>query len=131
MKNFISKNWKRILLIIGGIFIAINLIHIIITPATIPQDFLEYGPDIESDIFDKTNEIAEDVTDINFSSTNSGETSDEELANNENPSIVDKVSDSTGMPQNLTKGLLFFGLALAAVMVIAGITDGSDDKKKK
>ena len=61
MKNFISKNWKNILIAIGVIFIVIDLIYIINIPATIQEDFLEYGPNVEQDIFDGMNNLADEV----------------------------------------------------------------------
>ena len=48
MKNFISRNWKKILIAIGVICIIIALIFIFIIPATIQEDFLEYGPDVKN-----------------------------------------------------------------------------------
>ena len=64
MKNYISKNWKNIFIIIGVFFIAINIVLKITSPATIPQDFLKYGPDIESDIFDNIKKVSDEDLDI-------------------------------------------------------------------
>lgn len=67
MKNFISKNWKNILIIIGVIFIVIDLFYILIIPATIQEDFLEYGPNVEYDIFDGASSITNDIKNIGLS----------------------------------------------------------------
>ena len=116
MKKFISKNWKNIFLIIGGIFIIVDLFFIITTPANVPQDFLEYGPEVESDIFDGMSNISEEIKDIN----GSGE-------------IVSDVSNQTGLSPELSKGLLVIGVGLIIIFAISAITDGSgsSDKKKK
>ena len=124
MKNFISKKWKNILLVIGGIFILLDLLVIITTPATIPQDFLEYGPDVESDVFDNINDSASEIEKIEISSgSNSGETSD--LATN--------ISEKTGIPPALSRGFLFFIVAFVIIIIISAVVEGSGggDKKKK
>lgn len=124
MKKFISKNWKNIILIIGGIFILIDLLGIVTTPATIPQDFLEYGPNIESDIFDKVNDSANELGNIDVSNdSNSGESSD----------LTTSISDKTGIPPELSRGLLIFGVGFVLIVIISSIVEGSGggDKKKK
>ena len=114
MKKFISKNWKNIFLIIGGILIAIDLIFIITTPATVPQDFLEYGSEVESDIFDGVNNISEDVKNLN----NSGE-------------LVSDVSNQTGLSPELARGLLIIGVGLIIIFIISALMEGSSSDKKK
>ena len=47
MKTFITNNWKKILIIIGGIFIAINVFTKIVTEKTLLADYVKYGKDIE------------------------------------------------------------------------------------
>ncbi len=124
MKKFISKNWKNIILIIGGIFILIDLLGILTTPATIPQDFLEYGPNVESDIFDKVNDSANEIGNIDVSNdSTSGEKAD--LATN--------ISENTGIPPELSRGFLFFGVGFILIVIISCIVEGSGgaDKKKK
>lgn len=117
MKKFISKNWKNIFISIGVIFIVINLLFKIISPATIPQDFLEYGPNIESDIFDSANDISNGITKIE----DSGD-------------IVNNVSNSTGLPSNLAKGIVVFAFGFILILIISNLTEGSSGsggKKKK
>ena len=47
MKNFITNNWKKILIIIGGIFIAINVLSKVVTEKSLLTDYIKYGKDIE------------------------------------------------------------------------------------
>lgn len=130
MKNFISKNWKNIFIIIGGIFILIDLLTIISTPATIPQDFLEYGPNIESDIFDTVNDTvddtAENIKDGNISDASTSESG-------ESVNIVTNISEKTGIPPELSRGLLFVGAAIIIIVILSSIIEGSGsaDKNKK
>ena len=115
MKNFISKNWKNILITIGGIIIALNLFNKFTTPATIPQDFLEYGPNVEHDIFDTVENIPNEVEDIGSSDD-----------------IVDDVSNKTGLPNDLSKGLVVVLAGVFVIFIISAITEKpSADKKKK
>lgn len=119
MKNFINKNWKNFFLIIGVIFIIIDLFYIITSPATIPQDFLEYGPNIESDIFDGTKEITDEVVN-----------SEPESSEND---IVSNVANTTGMSPDLAKGLLVFAFCFIIILVLSSVLEGSSggNKKKK
>lgn len=48
MKNFLSKNWKRILILIAGIFIAVNIFHKVTAPRSLVSEFTQYGPDVEN-----------------------------------------------------------------------------------
>lgn len=123
MKDFISKNWKKIFYIIGGIIIAIDLFFIITTPGTIPQDFYEYGPNIESDIFDNSMETADKVTD---------EIKDIEVSGEENL-LPSPVPEDSNLPSNsnLTKGLIIFGIVFIVFFALSGVIDGSGGSGKK
>ena len=114
MKNYISKNWKNIFIIIGVAFIVVNLFFKITTPANIPQDFLNYGPDIESDIFDGANNISNEITEID-----------------ESGDIVTNVAETTGIPTNLAKGILIFAFGFILILIISNLTEGSSGGKKK
>jgi len=118
MKDFISKNWKKIFYIIGGILIAIDLFFLITTPGSIPQDFLKYGPDVESDIFDNTAGITEEVKDLEVSGDNL---------------LPDPVEDNTLASPNLVKGLIIFGIVLIVILAFSATIEGSGSggKKKK
>lgn len=48
MKKFFTKYWKRILIIIAGIFIVINVIGKCVAPRNLIEEYVEYGPNIES-----------------------------------------------------------------------------------
>ena len=123
MKELISKNWKKILYVITGIFIIVDLFFICTSPATIPQDFLEYGPTVEEDIFDITDDTTDDVAN----------TVVEEIEKPaESGELVGQISEDTGFSPNLVKGLLVFGIALIVILALSNIVDGvGGDKKKK
>ena len=127
MKDFISKNWKKLFYIIGGIIIAIDLFFIITTPGTIPQDFYDYGPTVESDIFDNSMKKADEATDKITDNIENNEVSNEE---NLLPSPVPEDSD---IPSNsdLTKKLIIFGIIFIVFFALAGIIDGSGGGAKK
>lgn len=59
MKSFITNNWKKILITIGGIFIAINVFAKITTEKTLLADYIKYGKDIE-----KVDIISGDVEEV-------------------------------------------------------------------
>ena len=48
MKSLISNNWRKILVIIGIVFLVIILFHKIIAPKRLIEDYVKYGKDIES-----------------------------------------------------------------------------------
>lgn len=48
MKNFLSKYWKRILILIAGIFIIINIVSKSAMPRNVISDVAKYGPDVEA-----------------------------------------------------------------------------------
>ncbi len=114
MKNFISKNWKKILYTITGILMVIDLFFIVTSPATISQDFLKYGPDIKGDVIDSS----ENLTDKIEEPSTSGE-------------IIQQIADDTGFSPDLVKGILIFGIALVLILALSGIIDGSSSDKKK
>lgn len=117
MKNFISKNWKNIFYIIGGILIVIDLFFIATTPASVSQDFLKYGPTVENDIVDSTTEFTENVE---LPKEDSGDSS-----------LVEDISEGTGIPFDLTKVVIVFAIGLAVLLVLSSIMDGSGDSDKK
>ena len=142
MKNFINKNWKNILIIIGVIFLVIDLFYIIVTPATIPQDFYKYGPNIESDIFDSAIDVSDQIGDyiVSGENVNSGEQVDSEQ-NESNNNVSENVSgeqtniscDNTqsnvSVSDKMFKGVVIFGVALVILLLLSALVDGSDSKK--
>lgn len=127
MKDFISKNWKKLFYIIGGIIIAIDLFFIITTPGTIPQDFYDYGPTVESDIFDNSLKKADEVTDEVTDNIENSELADEENL------LPSPVPEDSNIPSNsdLTKKLIIFGIVFVVFFALAGIIDGSSGGAKK
>ncbi len=62
MKNFLSKYWKRILIIITGILIIINIVVKTSAPHTLVEEYAKYGSDVKaSSVSINTREIADDV----------------------------------------------------------------------
>lgn len=125
MKKYFDKVWKKVFLIIGIALISFSLFNIITAETVIKEQFLEYGPEVETDIFDATGEFAGDVEDkVNNELESSGEDS----------GIVSDVSDSTGLSPDLTKMLLVLGIGVIVILVFSELVEGSSggsDKKKK
>ena len=48
MKSFLSKNWKKILIIIAIIFIVLNMINKCIAPHILVEEYAKYGRDVEA-----------------------------------------------------------------------------------
>lgn len=127
MKDFVSKNWKKIFYVIGGILIVFDLFLIISTPASIPQDFLKYGPDIESDIFDTSLEVSDNIESEVTEKIEEIEPSGDDL-------VTDLIGDNSNVSPELMKGIMFFGIAFIVLMVLSAVMDGSSGgsaKKKK
>ena len=64
MKSFLSKYWKRILILIAGIFIAINVISKCTAPHTLPQEYAKYGPDVEVSSGNFKESASQVITDV-------------------------------------------------------------------
>ena len=126
MKDFISKNWKKIFYIIGGIIIVVDLFFIITTPGTIPQDFYEYGPTIESDIFDNTIETADKVKDEAKDEITEGENLLDSPV--DSPVSGDSILSSTS---SIPKGLIIFGIIFIVIFALSGVIEGSGGSSKK
>lgn len=47
MKTLITNYWKKILVLIGGVFIFFNTFRKIIAPKTLISDYVKYGKNIE------------------------------------------------------------------------------------
>lgn len=126
MKSYFNKSWKKVFLVIGIVLIVVDLFFIVTSPTVIPQQYLEYGPSMEGDLFDKADEITDEI----------GEEIDENSGNKdssgEDSGIVSDVSDKTGLPSNVTKILLFFGIGIIVVLALSALLDseGGSDKKK-
>ena len=46
MKTFLTKYWKRILILIASIFIILNIVNKYIAPHNLVNEFAKYGPDV-------------------------------------------------------------------------------------
>ena len=57
MKSFLSKYWKRILILVGIIFIVINIIGKCTAPHLLIEEFAIHGPSVESNININASEI--------------------------------------------------------------------------
>ena len=63
MKKFITNNWKKILIIIGVVFIIMNLITKLTIDKTLLSDYIKYGKDIEKpDIIGNVSEAVSGAT---------------------------------------------------------------------
>lgn len=116
MKNFFSKNWKKIVYVICGIAIAINLILAFITPSSIVEEYYKYGPTVYSDIGGiDTENISGDV-------------------NEGVDNLTDYVQDKTGYSDSSARILVIAALLVCGVLILSNIIDdssSSSDKKKK
>lgn len=111
MKNFLSKNWKRIIYLVAIIFIIFNFISTLLTKNTIIDDFYKYGPDY------KRPDI---VIQIDEKEIVSGEST-----------ITKSISDNTGMPDNLARGVLILAGGILIIMVISNIIEGNSASSAK
>jgi len=112
MKAFISKNWKRIIFTICGFAIVVNLIKVTFTPATVIDDFYNYGPNYSQDIIDKTKNLDVDVdSDIN--------------------TAAGKMSADTGIQKDYTKIIIVFTILICGALILSNIVDGGSAPAKK
>lgn len=58
MKDFITNNWKKVLMAVGGFFILSNIIYKIAAPKSLLKDYTKYGKDVQS------SKIIEEVTEV-------------------------------------------------------------------
>ena len=116
MKSFLSKNWKNIIFVICGIAIAINLIKVVATPATIPEQYYKYGPSVRTDLVDKTKDTAE----------NAGEKAKDGV-----DTLTDFVAENTGYSDQSASIVVLIALLICGVLIISNIIDGDGSSKKK
>ena len=104
MKNFLSKNWKMILIIIAGIFICLNVFQKCIAPHTLVNEYAKYGPDVEAvDFSGKANNVVNQVSEI--------------MPNNGSNDIV--------------RIALILGVGLLIAVIISNLTSGKASSGKK
>ena len=105
MKNFLSKYWKRILILIGSIFIIINIMGKCTAPHSLVQEYAKYGPSIEST-------HGKIDVDINTSE------------------IVTKVEENSPFSEDIVKIVLILTGLLIGVTVLSDIANKKPAKKK-
>ena len=117
MKNFFSKNWKKIVYVLCGIAILINLILVFITPATIVDEYYKYGPSQYADVGGQVN-VGNISGDVNDGVDN----------------LTDYVQDKTGYSDSSARVLVISALLVCGVLILSNIIDdssSSSEKKKK
>ena len=120
MKNFLSKNWKKIVYVLCGIAIAVNLIIVFSTPANMVEEYYKYGPQVGRDVIDGSISV-------------SGE-GIKDAANDGVDNLTEFAQDVTGYNDSNAKVIVIVSLIVCAVLIISNIIDDSSssaDKKKK
>ena len=116
MKNFLSKNWKKIVYVLCGIAILINFIIVVTRPANMVEEYYKYGPQIKSNIISISGENIKD--------------SAEEGVN----SLTDYVVEEGGMSDSTVRVVVIVALLICGVLILSNLIDdggSSGDKKKK
>ena len=62
MKNFLSKYWKNLLIVITAIFIIINIISKCSTPHILTSEYAKYGPTVENSVSGNAGKVISGVT---------------------------------------------------------------------
>lgn len=63
MKNFLSKYWKKILIVIAAIFIIINIVGKCVAPHVLTAEYAKYGPEPKDSVNINAGEVITTVTD--------------------------------------------------------------------
>ena len=117
MKNFLSKNWKRILILIAGIFIAINVVNKCMAPRTLIEEFGKYGPDVEKKNY--------------FASGSLINTSGNSLISGENSNFIEGTSFSSPLTAEMTKVALFIGGGIIIALILTELANKKPSSGKK
>ncbi|MBO5178796.1 MAG: hypothetical protein J6B87_00395 [Clostridia bacterium] len=113
MKKFIANNWKKILIVIGVILIIINVGLKLMQEPNVVTGYIENGPIIEKDMFDKIGDTAEDAT---------GNVKD-------NPDdIKDEYGEKTGIDTKFFRIMIITGVIVGGIILFSSLFE-SDDKK--
>lgn len=104
MKNFLSKYWKRILILIAGIFIIINIVSKSAMPRNVISDVAKYGPDVEA-------------SNVNLN-IGSG-------------SLASDFVASSPVSEDMTKLAIILAIGLLAAVIIADLGSKKSGGKKK
>lgn len=108
MKKLLSKYWKNILMIIGAIFIIINIANKCMAPRTLISEVAKYGPDIQSS--GGITNIIDKIPNTNVDTENVGES----IMNGE-----------------MMKICIIAAVALIGVSVLGDLANKKPAKKKK
>lgn len=105
MKNFLSKYWKKILIVIAAIFIIIDIISKCSAPHVLTNEYAKYGPDIEDSVDINAGGVISDVT--------------------------NEVKDTAPISEEMVRICLILAGGLLLACVIADITTKKAPPKKK
>ena len=118
MKKFLMKNWRKVIIAFGIVGILISIFKVTFTPATIIQDFYDYGPENKKGIISVVTNVGD-----------SGEL--QETAN----SIVDEASENAsgylGISEHLARPILVVAVLFCVILVLGNIMDNSNASAKK
>ncbi len=102
MKQYISTNWKKILFIICGLVVAINLVLILVTPNNVINDYYKYGP-----VYSKN------LVDINADGSE----------------LIEKTAEETGTSFDTAKIIIVFAGLLVGCLILDDIMQSKEKKK--
>lgn len=116
MKKFIANNWKKILIFIGVVLIIINIGLKIMQKPNVVTGYIENGPVIEKDIFDKIGDTAEDAA---------GKVED-------NPNdIEDEYGEKTGVDTKFFRIMIITGVIVGGIILFSSLFESEDKKDAK
>ena len=102
MKEYISSHWKKILFIICGLVVFIDLVLIFITPNNVVSDYYKYGPVIENKIID---------VDVDGNA------------------LVERTAEETGTNFDTAKLIVVFIALIAGCLILDDVMQGKEKKK--
>lgn len=118
MKKIIANNWKKILIFIGIVLIIINVGLKFMQKPNVITGYIENGPVIEQDMFDKIAGTTEDAA---------GNIKD-------NPNdIKDEYGEKTGIDTKFFRIMIITGVIVGGIILFSSIfeSDEKKDAKKK
>lgn len=104
MKNFLSKNWTKILIIIAIIFIVLNILSKCVAPHILVEEYAKYGPEVKNSGIDiDANGILENIVE----------------------------SAPSGVPKDIIRIVVTLGVALLLIVIISELITKKSSTKKK
>jgi len=123
MKKFFMKHWRKVIIGFGIIAILFSLYRVIVTPATIPQDFYKYGPENKNSV---------ETVIKNVSSFQSGEAS--KISGSVSEENTQDSNNYLGISEHLAKPIFGIALLFCVIIILGNLIDGgsgaSSSKKK-